>query len=156
MKKLLSILLAVAMLAGVCLFAASCQSNSARNSLFTDKFFEGAVKIETDLYMLDCEGDDLQAVIEALKGVELVETDEDVYAAYRYEGTSAMERPIGIPYFWLCVIYEDGHKAVTLISNDKVQVPADQNGLAADKNFIAPGGDVCKRIMDAMGIEGID
>ncbi len=157
MKKILIILFTAIMLCGVCVFAALCETSGSGNSLFTDEFFDGAVKLESDLHMLECEGDDMKAVISALKAVKLNETNEDVFAdAHAYADLPAMERPIGLPFFKIWITYEDGHTSSVVFTNDKLQMPAKENGLTSDKSFTVPSGDLYKRIEDALGIESAD
>lgn len=163
MRRILSFLMALVFLAGVSVCIPSCgeagetssadeTSAVAKNTVFTDEYFEGAVRICMSLEMGDYGGEEMEAVIEVLKQVPLEPTDRSIYSSiYPPESTSnnisddASESKviIGIPFF-CCTYYADGSKKSFEFIDEHV-------AFSDDENYAVTTRDLCQRIVDAVG-----
>lgn len=161
MKRFFSLLMALVLVCGVCVCISSCgeagdtssadeTSEAARNTVFTDEYFEGAVHICMSLYAGDYGGEEMEAVIEALKQSPLEPTDRSIYPWKNESKDSSDDISDNKVYYWMpficCVYYADGSEKSFKFTNGHV-------AFSDDENYDVPTNDFCKSIMDAVGIK---
>lgn len=165
MKKIFSLFVSLLFVFNVCFCVSSCDknaedvssdevSNKPANMVFTDEYFKDAVRISMTLCSGDYTGEEMNAVIDALKQVPL-----EAAAASEFPWSKSisevsedpMDVLVGMP-FEFRVDYADGSYSRFLFTNHFVYF---SDGSTED-NYRVPTGDLCNRIMDALGIEGID
>lgn len=164
MKKILSLLMLCILVCGACVCFSSCNkedngssadeaSNTSGNIVFTDEYFKDAVRISMTLYSGEYDGEKMNAVIDVLKNVSLEASDRSIYPWKNASGDEAEELRNKIWTPFSCIVYySDGSNSNFVFTDCFVTFEDD----ATETNYRVSTGDLCRRIMDALGIEGID